>query len=146
MNNKYLLNANELAKYNAGEIATAVNTETYKVIKVQQINGKMCQVISKSTPYGKVNPFINKPNELNLTAKETADAMKQQTIIVYRSSGIKNEDGRTLTRAEQKEQDSARTIEVVAMLKDKAHKDSVNPLDYDWHILNDNGNIYEELE
>ena len=145
MNSKYFLNATELAKYNNGEVATAVNTETYKVIKVQQVNGVMCQVISHSTPYAKVNPFINKPNELNLTMDETQRAIKGQSVIVYRSSGAK--DGETtLTREEQIKRGVARTIEVCATLKDKAPKDSTNPLDYDWYILNDNSNAYEPLE
>ena len=145
MNSKYFLNAVETAKYNNGEVATAVNMDNYKVVKVQQINGVMCQVISHNAPFVKVNPYINKPNELNLTMDETQRAMRGQSVIVYRSSGAK-EGETTLTREEQIKRGVARTIEVCATLKEKAPKDSTNPLDYDWHILNDNSNTYEPLE
>ncbi|MBO7691170.1 MAG: hypothetical protein J6T10_00870 [Methanobrevibacter sp.] len=141
-----ILNKDQQALYNKGEIVTGIDLDTYKVYKVTRNNeGKMCIVISTSNPYTRVNPYTQETSALNLTAEETKQAMQSGTIKVYRSSGAKDGD-KVLTREEQIKRGCARVIEVCAMLKEGKNKDSVNPIDYDWHILNDNSNRLEVIK
>lgn len=138
-----IMNEKEKAIYNSGNVATAIDMETYKPLKVQKVNGKMCRVVSTSKPYTKVNPFINDSSDLNLTAAETKIAMEKGSVEVYRSSGAKDGDT-TLTRKQQREQGCARVISVVASLLE-GHKGD-KPTDFEWLIIKDNSNNYEPLE
>ena len=140
---KILLNEENQALYDAGEIALGVRDDTYSKVRVVNRDGFMCLVITTNTPYTHVNPYTQETTALNLTAEETKNAIKEGTIKVYRSSGFKQGD-KVLTREEQIKQGVAREIEVCASLKEGA-KDKDNPSSYDWFILNDNSNRYIKI-
>ena len=129
-----------------GGVATGVDMNTYKVYKVAlNDKGVMCVVISTSNPYTKVVPYTQEASSLNLTAEETKTIMQKGAGVVYRSSGAKDGD-KVLTREEQIKRGVARVIEVVINLKEGTKLDHNNPLAYDWHIIKDNSNRYEEIK
>ena len=141
-----ILNKDQQALYNKGEIVTGIDLDTYKVYKVTRNNeGKMCIVISTSNPYTRVNPYTQETSALNLTAEETKQAMQSGTIKVYRSSGAKDGD-KVLTREEQIKRGCARVIDVVISLKEGTKLSHDNPLAYDWIILSDNANRLEVIK
>lgn len=101
---------------------------------VLDANGKPCECVSSNAPYPAVIPSTLRPADtLNLTDNETIDAMKKGETIVYRSSGAKNAEGKPYTREQQIKLGVARTIKVMATLKDEAHKE--NPLSYEWRCF-----------
>ena len=141
-----ILRPDQQALYNKGEIATAIDLDSYKVYKVARNDkGEMCVVISTNNVYTKVNPYTQETTALNLTAEETKQAMEHGTIKVYRSSGAKDGD-KVLTREEQIKRGVARVIEVVISLKEGTKLAKDNPLAYDWIILNDNANRLEPIK
>lgn len=112
-----------------------------KLIWVMRDNeGVIRQVINTSTkqPYTKVQPYINNASALNLTEKETKDAIEKGLITVYRSSGATNEKGETLTREEQVARGVARAIEVRAE-QVKGAKGSTSVMDYSFSVFSDTG-------
>ena len=101
---------------------------------VLDANGKPCECVSSNAPYPAVIPSTLRPSDtLNLTDNETLDAMKKGETIVYRSSGAKNAEGKPYTREQQIKLGVARTIKVVATIKDEAHKE--NPFAYEWRCF-----------
>ena len=138
-----LLSKEQQMLYDKGEIALGVRGDTLQKVRVININGKMCLVVATSTPYTKVNPYTAESTALNLTNEETKEAMQKGSVDVFRSSGAKDGE-RTLTREEQVKQGCARVISVVASLKD-GHKGD-NASDFEWHIIKDTCNRYEEIK
>lgn len=141
-----MLRQDQQALYDKGEIATAIDIDSYKVYKVAKNDkGEMCIVISTNNVYTKVNPYTQETSALNLTAEETKQALEHGTIKVYRSSGAKEGD-KVLTREEQIKRGCARVIEVCISLKEGTKLAKDNPLAYDWLILNDNANRLEPIK
>ena len=140
-----LLNKEQQAIYDKGGVALGVRADNYAKVRVINNNGVMCMVITTSNPYTKVNPYTQETTALNLTAEETKQALKDGTLLVYRSSGAKDGD-KVLTREEQIKRGVARVIEIAISLKEGTKLDKDNPLAYDWHILNDNSNRYEPIK
>ncbi|MBO7693102.1 MAG: hypothetical protein J6T10_10770 [Methanobrevibacter sp.] len=141
-----ILRPDQQALYDKGEIATAIDLDSYKVFKVAKNDkGAMCIVISTNNVYTKVNPYTQETTALNLTAEETKEALKSGNVKVYRSSGAKDGD-KVLTREEQIKRGCARVIDVVISLKEGTKLSHDNPLAYDWIILSDNANRLEVIK
>lgn len=143
-----LLSQEERAIYNNGGVAKGVRADTLTRVQVQKNNeGKMCLVVGTKQAYKGVTLDLRPNDYLNLNRKETAEIIKNGTIKVTRSNGIKNEEGKTLTRAEQVANDSAREVTVVMSLKAGAKEGSQDYAhDYDLHIMGDNSTRLEPIE
>lgn len=143
-----LLSKEEQAIYNNGGVAKGVRADTLTRVQVQKdANGVMCLVVGSKQAYKGVTLDLRPSDYLNLNRKETAELIKNGTVTVTRSNGIKDEDGKTLTRAEQIANDSARVITVVMSLKEGAKQGSQNyARDYDLHIMGDNSTRLEPIK
>lgn len=131
------------AKLQSGENVSVYDTTTGHKVIISLIDNEYHAVASKLNAYTKVNPYLNKPYELNLTQKETLECMKNGSVTVYRSSGAREED-KALTREEQVKRGLAREIIVIC---DLAGKDKNNPMDYIFSIFKDTSlNIGDKLE
>ena len=109
---KLFISKDNAETLNKGGVALAVNMTDLSRVKVALVDGVPCMVISTLKAYTGVKMYDSKSSELNLTEQETKDLIKNQKIIVYRSSGATDEHGETLTRAEQIKRGCARVIEV----------------------------------
>ena len=143
-----LLSKEEQAIYNNGGVAKGVRADTLTRVQVQKnANGEMCLVVGSKQAYKGVTLDLRPNDYLNLNRKETAELIKNGTITVTRSNGVKAEDGKTLTRAEQIANDSARVITVVMSLKAGAKEGSQDyARDYDLHIMGDNSTRLEPIK
>ena len=143
---KVLLNEEQRAILNNGGVAVGVRDTDYAKVRVAMVNGVMCLAIISGAAYTKVNPYQNKPTELNLTQAETDECFKNGSVEVFRSSGAKDKEGNTLTREEQIKQGCARAISVVCTLKQGAKEGSQDLNDYDWLIIKDNATRFEPIK
>ena len=143
---KVLLNEEQRAILNNGGVAVGVRDTDYAKVRVAMVNGVMCLAIISGAAYTKVNPYQNKPNELNLTQAETDECFKNGSVEVFRSSGAKDSNGNTLTREEQIKQGCARAISVVCTLKEGAKEGSQDLNDYEWLIIKDNATRFEPIK
>ena len=136
----YVVNVAALDKGEQTQAAFINSEGKLQLLQVKRDSeGVIRQVINTSTKtaYTKVQPYINTPSALNLTDKETREAMAKGIIEVYRSSGATNEKGEPLTREEQVAKGLARKISVLC---EPAIKDAGNnPLNYKYSIISDTG-------
>lgn len=140
-----LVGSETIANYQANQVVVGVDLATMSKVKVVNNNGVLSRVVNKTQAYKGIQPYMQDSANLNLTQDETQQAMKDcKELVVYRSSGAKDSEGKTLTREQQIAQGVARAITIIAKLKDKASKDSTNPTDYDWYILKDTSALVEK--
>ncbi len=146
---KLMFVANQAALDNGDKTQAAVLTESGALALIwvkKDDSGVIRKVITTSakSEYTSVNLYERDAKALNLTEKETKQAIQEcnanptgsAIITVYRSSGAKDND-KTMTRQEQVNNDVARVIRV-SVLRTSAQV-SVFAKDFKASVLSDSG-------
>ena len=143
-----LIIGNDLPKYERGEIALAINTNTGERLQVQKNkDGVMCQVISNLKPYTELHMCFSGANVLNASSEETREAVRTGIYEGdhFSSSGARNEKGEPLSLAEQIKKGVARKTHILIKIKDMAKVGSTNEEDYDRLVVSDSCNELRPL-